>query len=221
MKTRLIGPEWTLSKEKRRLDREIVIGIALPTTVAVASLAILSMIKEHEQPFFTQIRLGLGDQPFNFYKLRTMPSGTPEMRAHYLPPGTTTSYQHWIRDHRLNELPQLLNVARGDMSIVGPRPPIRSHFEETMDLLSPSEQCEWLQARSTCPAGVIDPYISNNNLQNEQADDSIERAYSDIEYAHTATRAADLAILQQTIASLFACSDINNATCDLIDQTIT
>ena len=73
---------------------------------------------------FTQTRVGQGGRPFQVYKFRTMEiDSDPSARAPV--EGTdprVTAYGRWLRGTSLDELPQLWNVLKGDMSLVGPRP---------------------------------------------------------------------------------------------------
>ena len=100
---------------KRPLDVVFAVLTAvlwLPLMVAT-SLAVL--VCDGRPVFFLQTRAGLGGVPFNVFKFRTMESRDDgEPRA--------TALGRWLRKLSLDEVPQLLNVLKGDMSIVGPRP---------------------------------------------------------------------------------------------------
>ncbi|MDD2497818.1 MAG: sugar transferase [Desulfitobacteriaceae bacterium] len=73
-------------------------------------------------PFFIQERVGRYKKPFRLVKFRTMRKDTKSVASHLADPAAITSFGHFLRKTKLDELPQLINVARGDMSLVGPRP---------------------------------------------------------------------------------------------------
>ena len=118
--------------------------ILLAPFFVVASAAIV--IDSGWPPLYTQERIGAGGRPFRMWKFRSMRRGAHELRATLLPRNQApfpvfklrddprvTRVGRWLRRSSLDELPQLWNVLRGDMSLVGPRPPLREEVAEYDD----------------------------------------------------------------------------------------
>lgn len=78
---------------------------------------------------FRQKRIGLNGEPFEFYKFRSMPINTGDVPSDKIGQVRLTWIGRFIRRSNIDELPQLFNILIGDMSIVGPRPPITSQAE--------------------------------------------------------------------------------------------
>lgn len=107
---------------KPLLDRALAAAGLLVLAPAIAALAIAIRLKMGKPVVFQQTRIGLNDAPFRFLKFRTM---TDQLGAdgNLLPDERRlTRFGAFLRSTSLDELPQLWNVLRGEMSLIGPRP---------------------------------------------------------------------------------------------------
>lgn len=94
-------------------------------------IAIMIKIDSHGPVFFCQRRIGKNDKEFLMYKFRTMAVGTPEVATDKLLNSNfyITKIGYYLRKYSLDELPQILNILLGQMSIVGPRPALYNQYE--------------------------------------------------------------------------------------------
>jgi lipopolysaccharide/colanic/teichoic acid biosynthesis glycosyltransferase len=139
------------SSAKRALDLAIAIGTA-PIIVPVAFIcALLITITSRGPVLFRQERVGLGGESFRMYKFRTMRrnaeaelSTDPMLWDKYIhndykvpvsDDPRVTRLGKWLRRTSLDELPQLINVLQGSMSIVGPRPVTRAQYDAFADVV--------------------------------------------------------------------------------------
>jgi len=107
---------------KYSLDRLAAALALVLLSPLLIPLALLVRAKLGSPIFFRQQRPGLRGRPFNILKFRTM-TDDRDAQGDLLPDAQRlTPFGRWLRSTSLDELPELINIARGDMSIVGPRP---------------------------------------------------------------------------------------------------
>lgn len=125
---------------KRILDIVFALMLAVIVVPVLALLLVVMAVFEGQPFFYTAERMKAPDRGFTLYKLRSMrpDADDPEF-------GVTggdkasriTRFGRFLRRSRLDELPQLWNVLRGDMSFVGPRPPMRNYVEDYPEIYGP------------------------------------------------------------------------------------
>ena len=117
---------------KRLLD--IILSFIALLILAVPMLIFVLIIKHEDKGsvFFTQERIGIKKKHFKIYKFRSMKSSTPrDVPTHLLenPEQYILRCGKWMRKFSIDELPQIFNILKGDMSIVGPRPALWNQFD--------------------------------------------------------------------------------------------
>ena len=124
-----------MTPQKRLLDLIFALLLVALLWPVILGIAIWLWVKQGRPIFFVAERMKGIDRPFMLWKFRTMTvvesdSGVSggDKAARITPAGA------WLRARRLDELPQLWNIIRGDLSFVGPRPPLRQYVERFPDL---------------------------------------------------------------------------------------
>ena len=182
---------------KRMADLLLAGTLLLLTAPIVAIAALLIWLVDQGPIFYSQERSGWLGRPFQVLKLRTMtvqPSNTP---ASWTKPGDhrITSVGGWLRRFRIDELPQLLNVLKGEMSLIGPRPE-RPEMEQDLERSIPHyRKRHWMRPGLSGWAQVCAPYASS-------VEDSDLKLSYDLYYLLNFSTWLDLVILFRTIKTV-------------------
>jgi len=177
---------------QRACDIVLILFTAPLWVPLLAVNAVLKLLFDGGPVLFRQVRLGKAGEPFVLYKIRTTPASfqsapTDWSDASYPP---RTRFGQWLRRLDLDELPQLWNVLKGEMSLVGPRPEMPLHAERFSRALP-----EYPQRLAVRP-GIT----GLAQVNGWRGDTSIrQRLACDLEYAGRRGPAIYFSILRRTI----------------------
>ena len=190
----------------RRLADILVAGSLLVVTSPVLLLAALAVRLDSKGPaLFRQVRIGINGVPFTIFKFRTMrvePVSSQVTLGGRADP-RVTRVGAFLRDSKIDELPQLLNVLLGEMTLIGPRaetPNFVEHFtprqREILTVkpgLTGPGQIDYTTTQAALLEGSTDP---NRDYIEKILPEKLEK---DLDYIHTRSFSGDLAILGRTI----------------------
>ncbi|MGH1412439.1 MAG: sugar transferase [Pelagimonas sp.] len=124
-----------MTASKRIADIFFVLLFLIPLAPVIIAVAILILLRDGGPVFYVSERMKTQDEPFYLWKFRTM---QPDAKDSGVSGGDKarriTKTGAFLRKYRLDELPQLWNILKGDISFVGPRPPLRRYVELYPDL---------------------------------------------------------------------------------------
>lgn len=174
------------------------------SSLIMLGVAIAIKLDDGGPVFFKQTRIGLHGQPFEMYKFRSMVTNAEELKKELAEESgqgdrfifkmkddpRITKVGHFIRKTSLDEFPQFLNVLKGDMSLVGPRPALPEEVARYGSLYS---------ARLLVKPGITGPWqvSGRSDLSQEQSE------YLDVSYIENWSIAGDIVILAKTVLVLF------------------
>jgi lipopolysaccharide/colanic/teichoic acid biosynthesis glycosyltransferase len=202
--------------DPERLRRALNLSVALVALALVAPLllliALLVRLTSPGPVFYLQTRVGMdrrrrrldadegrrrtdyGGKPFTIYKFRTMrvdQGGTGEVWASPTDP-RVTPVGRVLRKYRLDELPQLINVIKGDMNIVGPRPEQPKIFADLRTVID-----RYPRRQRVLPG--ITGWAQINQSYDQTYDDVRNKVRLDLEYIENCSPASDLKIMLRTV----------------------
>ncbi|MEJ7785241.1 MAG: exopolysaccharide biosynthesis polyprenyl glycosylphosphotransferase [Solirubrobacteraceae bacterium] len=182
---------------KRALDIAVAFSMGLLFLPLLALLA--PLIRRDGGPvFFRQVRIGEGGRPVNVYKLRTMtPTASVGAQWAEADDPRITGIGRFLRRSHLDELPQLMNVLRGEMSLVGPRPEQPDFVDRLEEVLPFYQRRHLMKPGITGWAQVRCGYAGSDI-------GSAWKLSHDLYYLKHRSIAFDLAILGETVRTLVA-----------------
>jgi len=190
-------------KKKRAFDIIMMVIILAIIIVPMLIIALIIVIDDPGSPFYKQIRIGRHGEKFYMYKFRTMYVDADKRKAELADMNEMdgpvfkikddpriTRFGKFLRKISIDEMPQFINVIKGDMSLVGPRPALPDEVEQYSDyhklrlIVTPGITCDWQIAK---------------NRNDISFDEWVEM---DLRYIETRTTLGDLKIILKTPFSM-------------------
>ena len=173
---------------KRVFDIIVSLALAFPALVLIAAAGLVIKLTSPGPVIFRQLRVGKDEKLFTCLKLRTMDVGTRNAPSHELARSAVTPVGGWLRRLKLDELPQLWNILRGEMSLVGPRPCLPS-------------QVELIEARRERGLSGLRPGVTGvSQIRGIDMSNPQRLAASDATYLQDMSLGQDVKIILQTVA---------------------
>ena len=177
----------------KRLTDIMLSLLALTLLAPVLLLAALAVRLDSGMPvLFTQTRVGLGGREFGMFKFRSMVKNAASTGPYFTQANDAriTRVGHFIRRTSIDELPQIINVLLGDMSLVGPRPDVPAQ----QSLYAP---CDWAQRCSVRPGITGLAQVKGRSTVSFE-----QRLSMDLDYARQASWWLDIKIMWWTLCQL-------------------
>lgn len=163
-------------------------------------LIIYIMLKRQKNgpAIFSQERIGYRGKPFTIYKFRTLSKAEdkPQLVAK-CDDSNSTKTERFLREHHLDELPQLWNVLIGDMSLVGSRPERKYYIDQIMEIDNSYVLIYEMRPGLTSEATLYNGYT-------DSMEKMLKRLQMDIHYLENRSLALDFSIIMRTAASIIS-----------------
>ena len=179
---------------KRLIDLVIAATGLVALAPVLTAIAVVIWRRSGRPILFVQERVGRGDRRFRLHKFRTLPVEAPADSDRRWTPPPTDAWGRFLRSTGLDELPQLWNVLKGEMSLVGPRPE-RPHFVEQF-----RRQLPFYSTRHSLQVGItgwaqVHGWRGNTSIA--------RRVEYDLYYLQHWSLGLDFRILGMTVADFF------------------
>lgn len=190
---------------KRLIDFFLALIAIIVLFPVLLVLVIVGSIAMRGNPFFTQQRPGKNEKIFRLIKFRSM-NNKKDKDGNLLPDeDRLTSYGKFLRSTSLDELPELFNILKGDMAIVGPRPLLVKYL--------PRYNKEQHRRHEARPGLTGLAQVNGRNAITWS-----NKFYYDVQYVDNITFICDLKIILKTIITVFKREGVSSATCVTMDE---
>lgn len=190
---------------KRVFDFILSLGAIIVLSPILIVLMIVGAVAMGGNPFFTQERPGKRERIFKLIKFRTM-NNKKDKHGKLLPDEKRlTRYGKWLRSTSLDELPELFNILRGDMAIVGPRPLLVRYL--------PRYNKEQHKRHRVRPGLTGLAQVNGRNAISWE-----DKFRYDVKYVNNVTFKGDLDIIMKTVKAVLHRDGINSETCVTMEE---
>ena len=183
----------------KRLIDLIVSSVALIISAPICALLVVAVLLESRGPvIFKQVRLGRGGKPFTILKFRTMRIEGNSFMPTSIGDTRITRLGKFMRASRLDELPQFINIFRGDMSFVGPRPE-RPELAEKLEQSIP-----YYMERHLLKPGITGWDQVSGEYHSPSVEDTYKKLQFDLYYIKNTSLFLDISIFFKTIMTVLS-----------------
>lgn len=190
---------------KRVMDLAFALVLCLPCMVVMAPIAIAVKATSRGPVFYTALRGGYHNRPFTIFKFRTMVVDADRFSSTTaLDDPRITKVGRVLRDRKLDELPQLFNIIRGDMSFIGPRPELLRYTTQYTE----DQQCIlWVRPGISDPSSIklisLDELVGHDDPEGAyEANILGEKNRMRVAYAQSQSFGLDVKVFFQTIVTV-------------------
>lgn len=172
--------------------------IGLAFGLLISPVIIVANVLANRGPlFYTQTRVGKNGHPFKIYKLRSMVTDAEKHGAQFAAAkdNRVTKFGRFLRKSRFDEIPQFINVIKGDMSVIGPRPE-RPMFVEELSQMIP-----FFEVRHIVKPGVTG-WAQVNAKYGSTQEDALEKLQYDLYYIKHRSLFLDISIVIKTLSTI-------------------
>lgn len=188
---------WLFNLLKRIVDLILSSIILLVTAIFWPIFAIIIKCESKGPVFFTQIREGQNGKLFKLYKFRTMKTESNDFAPTSKQDSRITKFGNFMRKTRIDELPQMLNVIKGDMSLVGPRP-------ERPELATELEkEIPFYRQRLMVKPGITGWDQVSGEYHSPSVEDTYKKIQYDLYYIKNQSVFLEMSIFFKTIMTVF------------------
>ena len=163
-------------------------------------IAVEKKKKKNGPVFFSQKRIGYGGKPFTIYKFRTLSTVVEDEGPQLIAKSDSvksTRFERFLREHHLDELPQLWNVLIGDMSLVGPRPERKYYIDQIMQHTHDYMLIYQMRPGLTSEATLYNGYT-------DTMEKMLKRLDMDLRYLENRSLGLDMKIILSTVYGMLS-----------------
>lgn len=192
------GSRATFDLIKRVYDFILALMIFLLTLIFWPLISLVIKLESSGPIFFRQTRLGKNGRPFKIYKFRTMKTLSNDHSPTAADDKRITTFGSLLRKVRLDEIPQMINIMRGEMSFVGPRPE-RPELIKELEKIIP-----FYRERMLVKPGITGWDQISGEYHSPSYDDTLKKLQYDLFYIKNRSIYLDLSIVLKTVATVLS-----------------